>query len=186
MNKKTVFIVEDNRHQLEEIIEFISARPSLELSGFSRNGREALEFFNKNSVDLLLLDINLPGYNGVEILERLENPPYVIFITAYDEYAIRAFELGAIDYVLKPFSEERLNTAIDRFIVFSNKVDTIQKPVKKLGLPFRSNGNNYFISYDDIMYFTANGKNTIIHTEKKDFESITKLTAKLDDILKKN
>lgn len=168
---KNVFIVEDNRHQLEQVTELVRAHSSLELYSSSRNGREALEILRETEVDLLLLDINLPEMTGVELLENLEDPPYIIFITAYDEYAIRAFELGAIDYILKPVTDERFNKSIQRFLSLTGKKTSGQKPVKKLGLSFKSRGNSYFISYGDIVYFTASGKGTIVHTGEKDFDA---------------
>ncbi len=171
MKKKSVFIVEDNIHQLEEVKRCVASHPSLILSGYSRNGKEALEKLRTGSVDLLLLDINLPECSGVELLESLENPPYVVFITAYDDYAIKAFELGAIDYILKPLTNDRFNMSIKRFLSNSEKTIPLQKPLRELGISFKGQGGNFFISYDDIVYLTASGKATIVHTVDKDFDA---------------
>lgn len=167
MKQKKAFIIEDNIHQLDEIKTSVKSHPHLELIGFSLNGSDALKTLQKIYVDLLFLDINLPACSGIEILEKLENPPYTIFITAYDKYAIKAFELGAIDYILKPFSSERLESSINRFLKLEG--NHIQKSIKKLSFSFKSNGTTILLSHDDIIYVTASNKSTIIHTPDKDF-----------------
>lgn len=165
-----VFIVEDNIHQLEEIKKYVSNYSELEIAGTSRNGLEALEMLRQSEVDLILLDISLPGCSGIEIMEALEPFPYVIFITAYDHYAVRAFEMGAIDYLLKPVSSGRMNKAIRRFLEFHN-VGKNQPPISTLGISFKSEGSVIFMAYNDIVYLTATNKNTVVHTRETDFEA---------------
>ena len=88
----------------------------VEICGYARNGREALAAVREHSPDLMFLDIQMPGMNGFDVLRRLSgsNMPEIIFVTAYDEFALRAFEANALDYLLKPINDERLRDAIDR------------------------------------------------------------------------
>lgn len=86
------------------------------ICGQSRNGREALEHVREQAPDLMFLDVQMPGMDGFEVLRRLSgnNMPAVIFVTAYDEFALKAFEANALDYLLKPINDDRLREAIDR------------------------------------------------------------------------
>ena len=87
----------------------------IEIIGEASNGVEALEKIAELKPALVLLDIEMPGFNGFEIVQQLQgDPPAVVFITAYDEYAVRAFEANAVDYLLKPVRQERLERALDR------------------------------------------------------------------------
>lgn len=91
-----------------------AAFPDIEISGESRNGIEAIEMIGELRPDLVLLDIEMPGFDGFEVVQQLPNPPAIVFVTAYDEYAVRAFEANAIDYLLKPVQPERLERALAR------------------------------------------------------------------------
>jgi len=87
---------------------------TVEIIGEAEGGVQAVEMIEREKPDLVLLDIQMPGLDGFGVIEALTGPPSVIFVTAYDEYAIRAFEVNALDYLLKPFSRERLEKAIRR------------------------------------------------------------------------
>src|SRR5580693_4176145 len=86
----------------------------IEIVGESRNGIEALQMIGELQPDLVLLDIEMPGFDGFEVVQQLATPPIIVFVTAYDEYAVRAFEANAIDYLLKPVQPERLERALAR------------------------------------------------------------------------
>jgi len=88
----------------------------IDIVGEARNGREALELISKKKPDLVFLDIQMPGISGFEVVQQLdiETMPVILFLTAYDEYAVRAFEVNALDYVLKPIDEERLHQVLDK------------------------------------------------------------------------
>ena len=88
----------------------------VEICGQSRNGREAIEHVRQQSPDIMFLDIQMPGMDGFEVLRRLagSDMPMIIFVTAYDEFALKAFEANALDYLLKPINEERLRLAVER------------------------------------------------------------------------
>jgi len=107
-------IVDDEPPARERLKRLLAGIEGIELVGAAENGIQAVEMIEALSPDLALLDIQMPGLNGFEVIEALEEPPLVIFVTAYDEYAIRAFEVNALDYLLKPFSRSRLEKAIRR------------------------------------------------------------------------
>ena len=110
----TVLIVDDERLARLELRRLLAAHPEVEIAGEARSGTEALEMIADLAPDLIFLDIQMPGMTGFELLEALEDVPHVIFTTAYDQYALRAFEVNALDYLLKPIAPERLAAALAR------------------------------------------------------------------------
>jgi two-component system LytT family response regulator len=107
-------IVDDERLARLELRRLLAAHPEVEFVGEARDGQEAGEMIRKLSPDLLFLDIQMPGMTGFELLESLDDVPQVIFTTAYDEYAIKAFEVNALDYLMKPVPPARLAAALAR------------------------------------------------------------------------
>ena len=107
-------IVDDEPPARDRLRRMLAESDTVEIVGEAEDGAQAVEMIEALSPDLVLLDIQMPGLDGFEVIEALEDPPLVIFVTAYDEYAIRAFEINALDYLLKPFSRERLKKAIRR------------------------------------------------------------------------
>ncbi len=107
-------IVDDERLARLELRRLLAAHPEIAIVGEAANGAAALDEIARLSPDLLFLDIQMPGMNGFELLERLEDVPQVIFTTAHDAFAIKAFEVNALDYLLKPIAPERLGAALDR------------------------------------------------------------------------
>lgn len=107
-------ICEDEPLGIRAIREYLSDVEWIEIVGEARDGREALRLIHKLDPDLVFLDVRMPGMTGVQVLEAVEHPPAVVFTTAYDEYAISAFELGAVDYLVKPFGRDRLVQTLDR------------------------------------------------------------------------
>jgi two-component system LytT family response regulator len=94
--------------------EFLGAHPEVTVVGECANGFEAVKAVAELSPDILFLDVQMPKLDGFEVLEVIEPPPAVVFVTAYDQYALRAFEVHAVDYLLKPFSKERFDAALER------------------------------------------------------------------------
>ncbi len=92
----------------------LSAAPDIEIVGEASNGIEAIEMIGELRPDLVFLDIEMPGFDGFEVVQQLSDPPVIVFATAYDEYAVRAFEANAIDYLLKPVQPDRLERALAR------------------------------------------------------------------------
>ena len=108
-------LVDDEPLALDALESLIRKIPELEITGKCQNAVEALQVIHSREVDLLLLDIHMPELSGIEMLKSLSRPPKVIFTTAYREYAVEAFELDVIDYLVKPISLERLIKAINRY-----------------------------------------------------------------------
>ena len=108
----TALIVDDERLARLELRRLLAAHPEVEIVGEARNAEEALELAPKLAPDVLFLDIQMPGMTGFDLLERLEDVPQVIFTTAYDAYALKAFEVNALDYLLKPVAPARLAAAL--------------------------------------------------------------------------
>jgi two-component system LytT family response regulator len=105
-------IVDDEEPARMVLREFLSKRSDINLIAECANGFEAVKAMTELMPDLAILDIQMPKLNGFEVLELVEQPPAIIFATAYDQYAVKAFELHAVDYLLKPFSNDRLNEAL--------------------------------------------------------------------------
>jgi two-component system LytT family response regulator len=114
MKPLRIVIADDEDLARSLVREFLKDSLDLEIVAECRNGFEAVKAVTELKPDLLLLDIQMPRLDGFEVLELIERETNVIFITAYDQYAIRAFDVHAIDYLLKPFSAERLSEALDR------------------------------------------------------------------------
>ena len=105
-------IVDDEAPARALLREFLSAHADVEVVGECANGFEAVKVIGELEPDLVLLDVQMPKLDGFEVLELLDRPPVVVFVTAFDEYALKAFEVHAVDYVLKPVGRERLSEAL--------------------------------------------------------------------------
>jgi two-component system LytT family response regulator len=112
--KVTAVIVDDEELARAVLREYLAAHPEIEVVAECSNGFEAVKAVSELTPDLLFLDVQMPKLNGFEVLELIGPGPAVIFVTAYDQYALRAFEVHAVDYLLKPFTPDRLSEALDR------------------------------------------------------------------------
>jgi len=113
-NKIRTIIIDDEQLARSITKSYLSKHPEIEIVAECSNGFDAIKKINEEKPDLIFLDIQMPKINGFEMLELLEDPPAIIFTTAYDQFAIKAFEVSAVDYLLKPFSEERFNEALKK------------------------------------------------------------------------
>jgi two-component system LytT family response regulator len=105
-------IIDDERIARQELRRLLGAHSEIEIAGEARTGEEALELIGRLAPDVLFLDIRMPGMSGFDLLAHLEDVPQVVFTTAYDEYALRAFEVSALDYLVKPVAPVRLASAV--------------------------------------------------------------------------
>ena len=112
MKKIMVLIVDDERAARNEIRRLLANYPDFEIAGEATNADDALKMIGEETPDLLFLDIQMPEKSGFDLLESLEKVPPVIFTTAYDQYAVKAFEVSALDYLVKPIRDERFEKAI--------------------------------------------------------------------------
>ena len=111
---KRGLIIDDERLARNELKKLLAAHPDIEIVGEASNAEEGIEQIEKLNPDLIFLDIQMPGKTGFEMLAELDAAPTVIFTTAYDEYALKAFEVNALDYLLKPIDPARLSEALNR------------------------------------------------------------------------
>jgi len=119
--KKNAIIIDDERLARNELKKMLSLHPEIEVIGEAANADEGLNLINELNPDLILLDVQMPVKTGFDLLQELERLPAVIFTTAYDEYAIRAFEVNALDYLLKPIDPKRLSDAVQKFLAIDEK-----------------------------------------------------------------
>lgn len=128
-------IVDDEPHAIEVIRKYVSHIPEITLLATHNNAINAFQELQKNKVDLIFLDIDMPGLSGTQLVRSLQNPPLVIFTTAYQEYAIDGFDLNAVDYLLKPIPFDRFLRAIDK-VMNLQKIQAISHPAPQLIKPF--------------------------------------------------
>ncbi|MBX2897376.1 MAG: response regulator transcription factor [Cyclobacteriaceae bacterium] len=153
-------IIDDERLARKELTKLLEEHPSIEIVGEAMNADEAEQMINELNPDLLFLDIQMPGRTGFQLLESLESVPLVVFTTAYDEFALKAFEVNALDYLLKPIQAERLSESIHK-IMEKERIKIGRGPGKKLGLEdqvFVKDGERcWFVSLANIRYFESDG-----------------------------
>src|SRR5690242_3508583 len=116
MNMKTAFFAEDEPLARDVLRDAIYAHPGLRLVGEAADGASALERIERLRPEVVFMDIQMPEMTGLDVLRRLDYLPHIVFTTAYDQYAVTAFELNAVDYLLKPFTRERFAEAVARLL----------------------------------------------------------------------
>ena len=114
MTSLRVVVVEDEEPQRRQTVRWLQHDPETTLVGEASDGAGAVQVIDETRPDLVLLDVSLPELSGLDVLQRIDHDPEVVFTTAHRDYAIEAFELGAVDYLLKPFGQERLLGALQR------------------------------------------------------------------------
>lgn len=129
MSQRNVVIIDDESPAREVIRLFLKDFPQLIVVGEAENGFEGMRLIQEQKPDLVFLDVQMPKLTGFELLELLENPPAVIFSTAYDAYAVKAFEVHAIDYLLKPFNRARFAEALEKYLQQPAKPEPIQEAI---------------------------------------------------------
>jgi len=194
-----VLIVEDEALACRRLRRLLRSDSDVEIAGVCTNGAEAVSAIRKLQPDLLLLDVQMPGMDGFGVLKALktEKLPYVIFVTAFDRYAIQAFDVHALDYLLKPFDRERLEEALERAKnqIRREKENGLDQGLLALlqeirpqaqGLErvvIKANGRVFFLKTDQIDWIEAQGKYVLIHSGKGSHlvrEGMNVLEGKLD------
>lgn len=182
-------IIDDERLARKELISLLSNYSKIEIVGEAMNADDAQEKIAALNPELLFLDIQMPGKNGFELLESLDIVPKVIFTTAYDEYALKAFEVSALDYLLKPIRKERLDECIQK-IVAEEIIDKaeFQSQEYKLGLNdrvFVKDGEKcWFVRLSEVRLFESDGNYIKVYFDNFKpmiHKSLNALDKKLDD-----
>ncbi len=181
-----VLIVDDEapaRSRMRDLLVDIDGALPVTVAAEAENGREALEIAAAGGIDVALLDVRMPGMDGVELalhLQQLQSPPAVIFTTAYDAYAIRAFELHAVDYLLKPIRAARLQEALARARGVVPKAETLRvlQRSPRVFLSASERGKVHLIPVGDILFLRAELKYVTVRTAAREHlieESLTHL-----------
>jgi DNA-binding LytR/AlgR family response regulator len=153
-----VMVVDDEAFARERMVKLIASDPEMEVVAQAADGVEALRLLEKHPVDVLFLDIDMPGKNGIEVALELadrEAPPQVVFVTAHDEFAVKAFEAHAIDYVMKPFDPERLERSL-------KKVKEAVRFSRLSGKKWAAFGNDYASKVRKIVGRRPNSKERVL------------------------
>jgi len=165
-------LIADDEPIARDIIQnYCTHLPNLKVVASCGNALEAKAAMQQQKVDILFLDINMPVLDGISFLKTIQHKPQVIFTTAYKEYALNAFDLAAVDYLLKPFSLERFIVAVDKALERINKPSVInptsteEKTEKYLFV--KTDSKIFRIAYNDIVYAEANGNYTKIVTNRQ-------------------
>jgi len=180
-----VLVVDDEKPARDELCWLLQKHPDMEVAAEAENGMKALEYLESHEVDLVLLDIQMPGISGLETARQIlqkKKYPKIIFVTAYDQFAIEAFDVNAIDYLLKPIEDVRLDRALNRvrnrllpsgdipgleeriLNLFKNTVPQGASEIRKLTV--YHDGRFIPVDFDKIIMMTADEKYSRIYTEK--------------------
>ncbi|WP_462266810.1 LytR/AlgR family response regulator transcription factor [Mucilaginibacter sp.] len=178
---KRALIIDDEPLARMVVLEYLQQYPQIAMMQECGDGFEGVKAIMHYQPDLIFLDVQMPKINGFEMLELIEQPPAVIFTTAFDEYAIKAFEAHAVDYLLKPFSRERFNKAIDKYLVQATTAPAQQQQTEQLlnavtqtavaqeRVVVKTGTKVKIIPVQDILYLAADDDYVSIHTAEGSF-----------------
>ena len=178
-------IVEDEFPAREELKYFINNFSDIEIINEFDNGLDVLKFIQENSVDVIFLDINIPLLDGMllaKTIKQFKRSPKIVFITAYKEHAVDAFELEAFDYILKPYSEKRIVSMLNKLKKSneidnkSTKVNSLTKEIALSSVSLWKNDKLIVINISDIYYCEAKERETIVFTKDSEYIVKTSIT----------
>jgi len=173
--KHKVLVVDDERLARKDIISMLNELPNIDIIGEAEDVPSALKAIQELNPDIVFLDIQMPGQTGFDLVEQVDFKGKIIFVTAYDEYALRAFEINALDYLMKPVTPKRLKKSIDRI-----QYETIDKPktftpLKYTDRLFTTIGNKMqFLKIESIVLITSDGDYTHVYTHNNKKGLVTK------------
>jgi len=193
MTARTVFIAEDEPLARDVLRDFIYAHAGLRLVGEAADGASALAQIERIRPDIVFMDIQMPEMTGLEVLRRLTAVPDIVFTTAYDQYAVTAFELNAVDYLLKPFTRARFDAAVARLLESPGAARDVldgalaqaaqKSPSRIERILVRDRGRIFPLSVNEIAYLKADAKYTAIMARGQTFLvriGISELETQLD------
>ena len=174
-------IIDDERLARAELRRLLKAHPDVQVVAEAANAQEGLQAIEEHAPELIFLDIQMPGGSGFDLLSTLDNPPAVIFTTAHDQFAIRAFEVSALDYLLKPVETTRLAQALAKAQKGAPVAERGPAPDGKV---FIKDGDNcWFVALEKIALFESEGNYTRVYFDQNRpllLRSLNQLEAKLD------
>ncbi len=192
MSVMRAYVVDDEPLAVERLVRLLRQTGRVEIVGTATDSEDALAWLRGNETDVLFLDIEMPGRNGFGVLEALETHPYIVFTTAYDRYALKAFEVHSIDYLLKPVEAAGLHRALDKLVRIRSGAEAapdLRRAVQAVlkypsRLPSRVGDRVEFVELDGVTHFFAEDKLTFAATVGgKAYvidASISELEARLD------
>jgi DNA-binding LytR/AlgR family response regulator len=160
-------VVDDEIPALDELTYLLRAMPSVSTVHAARSPSEALRSLQERQYDVVFLDVRMPSLNGIElanVLGRFASPPAVIFVTAYEEYAVRAFDIGACDYLLKPVSRSRLSTALGRALGRGGDRAGEPREGDAAAIPLEAAGRTRWVTPRQVRWVEAEGDYVRLHT----------------------
>jgi two-component system LytT family response regulator len=185
-------VIDDERLARKELLTLLEAHPSIEVVGEAMHADEAEKMIEELNPDLLFLDIQMPGRTGFQLLESLDSAPMVVFTTAYDQHALKAFEVNALDYLLKPIVAERLSEAVHK-VMDKERMKEGRSGEKKLGLEdqvFVKDGERcWFVSLANVRMFESDGNYIKVYFDNNRpmiHKSLNALDEKLDERSRKH
>ena len=182
-------IIDDERLARQELKSMLSVYPEINIVGEAANAEQAIECIERLNPDVIFLDIQMPGKNGFELLEEISGVPEVVFVTAFDEYAIRAFEVNALDYLLKPVQPARLAETVKK-ILNKDNMDKLETSAPTYLLSdkdqvFVKDGDKcWFVKLSDVRLLESEGNYVRVHFDKNHpliLRSLNSLEARLDE-----
>lgn len=164
-------IIDDERLARQELKNLLIPYPELQIVGEANNAETAIELIKQEKPDVIFLDIQMPGKNGFDLLEEISGVPEVVFVTAYDEYAIRAFEVNALDYLLKPVQSSRLAETVKKLLNkdISEKAESKEQTqaLNDNDQVFVKDGDKcWFVKLNDIRLFESEGNYVRVYFDK--------------------
>jgi DNA-binding LytR/AlgR family response regulator len=185
MTRLKTILVEDEPHARERLRKCLAAFPDVEIVGEAEDGQTAIEMIDALRPDLAFLDVELPEVTGIDVLARVRHRPLIVFVTAYDRYAVRAFEENALDYILKPTTDARLARAIERVraaraIIDDGTIEALRKALTQARyvrqLPVRQGDSILLVPAAAIWWLKAEDRCVVLRTQSR--EHVADLTLK--------
>ena len=194
MHIRTIIVDDEElaRNRLRKLLQ--KYQSELEIIAEAQNGEDAVKKISALRPEVIFLDVQMPGYDGFEVVRRLRTKPFIIFATAYNEFALKAFEENSVDYLLKPIEQKRLDKAVEKLrrLFDSSKLrlnENIERMLSRLVSPslqrmkVKIGEKILLLDLSDVVYFEAKDKYTFLHTSDREYmidETITDLEVKLD------
>ena len=174
-------IVDDEFLARQRVLKLLEEYDQIKVIGEAKNGTQAVEIIDLKVPDLVFLDVQMPDFDGFEVITKLKHRPYIVFTTAYDQYAIQAFNIHALDYLLKPIDAERFEDSIKKVEAYfkikrsSEFSDQLMKMVKDFQRPssqfltlikITDRGREHDVDLDDVLYIEATGNYVTLHQQE--------------------
>ena len=194
MHIRTIIIDDEElaRRRLRKLLQ--KYQSEIEILGEAQNGIEAIEMISSMKPDVIFLDVQMPGCDGFEVLRRIATKPFIVFTTAFNKYALKAFDENSVDYLLKPIDQERLDKTVNKLNrLFDSSTlkfaDNIERMLSRIVSPspqriqVKIGDKIQLLNFSDVVFFEAKAKYTFLHTHDREYmidETIAELELKLD------